>query len=131
MSSEYVLGNLRELNSLVADVYVEVSSINYAVADGKSAPKESIDNARKVLAKLNWKIIETAAMLPREQRAVLHTFQTDVSNVSNSLDQNLDLAGCRNLLNSVDAMGLSGALSIQTIGRHVDLTSPPKSDAAA
>lgn len=129
LSAEYVLNNLKDLNTLIAEIYVDVSKINYAVAAGNPPPRATRDHARETLAKLNWKIVETAAMLPKAQRVVLHEFQTDVFRVSQNLDEKLDIEGCQRLLKSVDAMGLSGARSIQTVGRHVDLSNPPEAEA--
>lgn len=121
MRSEYVLANLRELNALISDVYVNVSSINYAVAAGQTAPTENVDKAREALAKLNWKAIETAAMLPKHQRRPLKAFQAQALDVSNALDGELDIARCQDLLGKVNAMALGGAKSIQAVGRYVEL----------
>ena len=123
MQAQYVLANLRDLNGLISEVYVHVTAINYAVAAGGEAPKESVTKAREALARLNWKTIETAAMLPKGQRRVLHQFQTDARAVSQSLDGPLDIQGCQRLVANVNAMALSAALSIQTVGRHADLGS--------
>ncbi|WP_333591410.1 hypothetical protein [Brevundimonas sp.] len=125
MRSEYVLANLRELNGLISEVYVQVTAINYAVAAGGEAPKENITKARETLAKLNWKIIETAAMLPKDQRRILQRFQNNAFAVSQSLDGKLDVAGCQTLLRRVNDMALAGAQSIQAVGRYVDLGSSP------
>lgn len=126
MRSEYVLANLRELNTIIAEVYVQVTAINYAVAAGEEAPAANVTQARAEIAKLNWKTVETAAMLPQSQRRVLHRFQADVRDVSRTLDGTLDVYGCAQLLQEVSEMGLSGALAIQAVGRHAELgESPP------
>ena len=122
MQSEYVLSNLRELNALIADLYVKVTDINYAVANGKRAPKADIDGARGTIAKLNWKLIETQAILGGRDTKTLPEFQKSVRGVSQALDGRLDLAGCQQLLKKVNAMAFDGALVIQSVGRHVSLS---------
>lgn len=124
MRSEYVLANLRELNGLISVVYVNVTAINFAVAGGGAAPPENVTGAREALAQLNWKVVETAAMLPTGQRDDLQRFQRDVVAVSEALNGELDIARCRILLDRVDAMALSAALTIQAVGRHADLAEP-------
>ncbi|MFC7378275.1 hypothetical protein [Brevundimonas sp. GCM10030266] len=121
MRSEYVLTNLKELNSLISDVYVNVSAINHAVADGQPAPAESVQQTRDALAKLNWKAVETAAMLPRDQRGILRDFQAQALEVSKALDGDLDIAKCQLLLTRVNAMALGGAQAIQAVGKYVEL----------
>ncbi|MNR31502.1 hypothetical protein D3C85_1490150 [compost metagenome] len=128
MRSEYVLENLRELNSLISDLYVNVTVINHAVADGRTAPKANIEAARSTLAKLNWKIIETATMLPKSQRRILHRFQIEAGKVNESLNGKLDLAACQVLMTRVNDMALSGAQSIQAVGRHVELGGSSRTD---
>lgn len=129
MRSEYVLANLRELNGLVADVYVQVTAINYAVAAGKKAPEINVAKTREIVARLNWKVIETAAMLRKEDRGPLKRFQQSIVGVSEALDGKLDVKGCQLLLSRVETMAVEAAATIQTVGGRVDLDGEARAQA--
>lgn len=122
MQATYVLENLRELNRLISDIYVDVSAISYTVAAGKIAPDDKVIHARENLVRLNWKLIETASMLSREDdRRVLREFQESVSAVVSALNGNLDIRGCNELLSRVELMSKKGSVVIATIGKRADL----------
>ncbi|RRN63484.1 hypothetical protein [Caulobacter sp. 602-1] len=122
MQATYVLENLRELNRLISDIYVDVSAISYTVAAGKIAPDDKVIHARENLVRLNWKLIETASMLSREEdRRVLREFQESVSAVVSALNGSLDIRGCNELLSRVEVMSKKGSVVIATIGKRADL----------
>lgn len=124
MQATYVLENLREFNKLISDVYVDVTVINHTVASGKLAPAEKVTSARESLVRLNWKLIETASILSRdEDKELLRDFQVSVSGVMSALNGKLDIKGCKILLLKVNEMALHGSKVIATIGKQADLSS--------
>lgn len=123
LRSEYVLANLRDLNGLMAEIYVEVTNINYEVASGKPVPKENVKKAREIIAKINWKLVETAAMLKDEKdRRTVMRFQQRILELNRMLDGKLDVAGCRALLAKLGEAALEAALVIQAVGGRVELS---------
>lgn len=122
MQATYVLENLREFNKLISDVYADVTAINYNVAYGKPAPQDKVDHARESLMRLNWKLIETASILSKDDdQKLLRDFQLSVSDVVSALNGKLNIAGCKLLLDKVTIMSTKGSIVISAIGKRADL----------
>lgn len=126
MQATYVLDSLKSLNQLISDLYVSTSKINYAVAAGEPAPAIEIEKSRENIARIHWKAIETATMLPKaEDKALLDTFLTDVGKVSKEIDQKkMDVAGAMRLQIAMKEMSLSSVRVFSALGNRADLSTP-------
>lgn len=127
IQSAYVLENLRGINGLVSDLYVEITYINYSVAKSGNVPTERISKAREVIGRLDWKLIETAAVLESESdRRLLREFQQRLSMVRIALDNTSDRATAELVLKAADEMAASAVKVIAAVGKRASLD--PKSD---
>lgn len=122
IQSSYVLENLRSINGLVSDLYVEITYINYEVAANRPPPPERVAKAREIIGKLNWKLIETAAVLERESDwRLLREFQERTSQVRGSLDRVSDRQSAEQLLKDTNLMATAAVKVIAAVGKRASL----------
>ena len=122
IQSAYVLENLRSINSYISELYVEVGEISYAISDQEPAPEENIKKARETINRLNWKLIETAAVLKeKEDLDKLEQFQIRLEKVRRALDGANDAATAEALSDEVRQMSIIGVQVIQSIGERASL----------
>lgn len=122
MQASYVLDNLHQFNELISDLYVQITAINYNVAKTGSADIKNVKSARDDIAKLNWKIVETASILNRKEDIdLLFEFKQSISDVNDQLNGNLNTKSCLILMSKVNIMAKNASKVINTISNHVDL----------
>lgn len=122
IQSSYILENLRYINQNISDLYVDVGQINYALAAGDDVPSENISSARETINRLNWKIIETAAILDRDSDVDrLDQFSASLDQVRVALDNTDDVESARVLSERVRDMSLLGVEVIAVIGDRASL----------
>lgn len=128
IQSAYVLENLRSINGHISEIYVDVGEISYALAGGGALPKESVASARENISRLNWKVIETAAVLKdKDDVDKLEEFQISLDELRESLDNTVDVKTARSLSDSMKRMSVIGVDVIESIGGRASLdpSKPP------
>lgn len=128
IQSAYVLENLRAINAHISEIYVDVGEISYAMAENNPLPTESVSSARETISRLNWKVIETAAVL-RDDRDIdkLEEFQISLDELRGALDATVDVRTARVLSDNMRRMSVIGVGVIESIGGRASLdptTSP-------
>lgn len=122
IQSLYILDNLRSINNYISELYVEVGEISYMLADGQPKPDANVRKARETINRLNWKLVETAAVLERdEDLKKLEEFQIKVDKVRHSLDRVQDITSAQQLTKDVQAMSIVGVSVIDSIGDRASL----------
>ena len=122
IQSAYVLENLRSINAHISEIYVDVGEISYAMAAEKPLPDESVSSARETISRLNWKVIETAAVLKDDDDiAKLEEFQISLDELRESLDATVDVRSARVLSNKMKQMSVIGVDVIESIGGRASL----------
>ena len=122
IQSSYILENLRSINGYISELYVEVGEISYAIAAGHPKPDANVRKARETINRLNWKLVETAAVLEREEDLKkLEEFQVRVDEVRRSLDRVQDIPSAQKLTQDVRAMSVVGVSVIESIGDRASL----------
>jgi hypothetical protein len=122
IQSSYILENLRSINGYISELYVEVGEISYSVAAGQPKPEGNVRKARETINRLNWKLVETAAVLERdEDLEKLEEFQVRLEQVRQSLDRVQDVPSAQKLTRDVREMSIVGVRVIESIGDRASL----------
>lgn len=123
MQATYILENLKDINGMVSDIYVNVYQINVSVSKNEKSIDGNIKSIRDNIAKLHWKLIETASMLPDEELIHVKDMQQKLSALNGDLHTNINKADAEKLMSDLNALSKSSSDVIETIGKNSHISS--------
>lgn len=122
LRSEYVLDNLKSINSHITQIYVDVGLIKYSIIHGLDEEKVHAKSALTEVDKINWKLIETASVLSEQDDKIkLERFQTSLIKVRHQLSTIDQTKNVDCLNDALVKMSQDGVLVIEAVSLRAAL----------
>lgn len=122
--AQYVMDNLKLLNSDTAELFSITASIDQKIGNGRDVPDSDIDSVRRLITRLQWRATEYETLFKDEKsRLVIKNYVASLNDFGNVLEGAQGVDSLTKILRAAKELALNSRRMIETLSAQADWSS--------